>query len=207
MKKLKNSEGFSLIETMAALFIVVLLIVAMGTGMSSATKIYNEAIYASDCNALANVLNTAISDILRYAQTVRKPMPNKPFVDRAGEHFVNQEGTIVTLDGQEYVFTSMDYGIQDAYFYIAYRDADGDGIPENDPIGRLQLKSLRKDITMDLVNGGIYPDLNITDFHADYVEKSDSKAGGYFDIRYKIVSDTYTDRVKQVQFCVRVLNG
>lgn len=184
-----------------------LLIVAMGTGMSSASKIYNEAAYASDCNALTNVLNTSISDILRYSQNVRKPEKNKPFVDPTGEWFMDYDGQRLMPDGQEQVFTSFDYGIQDAYFYIAHADRDGDGFLDNEAIGKLQLKSLRKDITMDLVNEGIYPDLNIKDFQATYVEKSAENLGGYFDVCYTIVSDTYPDREKQVSFCVRVLNA
>ena len=136
LKKLKNKAGMTLMEMMASLLIMVLLILAMRTGMNTGVQVYNDAAFESHSATLAANINTALTDILRYAQDVKDPTPPQ-FPPNAAQDY-------------EFVFTNLEYGLRDAYFTVS------DGI--------LQIRSENNGFQPKaLVNSGSYDKLTIKD--------------------------------------------
>ncbi len=195
MHKLKSKAGLSLLEMLLALMILVFLVLGMGVGMDAGSRIYRESWFENESASLAGILNTALGDILRYSTDV------KGDPDQCGN-----PSHVVPLDEEEmeileqrndvdvgFVFTSMDYGVQDAYFRISQK-------------GALTLESLRNESWMELVNSGAYPNLEVADFTVKYTARiAPGVYGGYFEINYTIYS-TDSDKSKDVTCIVRHLN-
>ncbi len=195
MKKLKNKGGFSLIEMMCALLILVLLIMAMDVGFQAGGEIYQAATFESESATLAGILNTSLGDILRYSIDVRETTATEK------QKYGNDVGIPHATDAtKHYVFTSLDYGIQDAYFYIPPHESGVD-------MGPLQMKNTRNPNVVELVNTGAYPDLVISDFSITYSPRvAPGVQGGYFEISYKITSELDSSRTRMVNTIVRVMN-
>lgn len=211
MKKLKSKSGMTLMEMMASLLILTLLVTAMGTGMDTAMNVYGDAMFESNSASLAGIVNTALSDVLRYAQDIRtKDTANgETFQDAAGNALGSNVG---------FVFTNIEYGVQDVYFQTKTGSDETRGI--------LTLRSLRFDdqsgsiMETALVNAGAYPDLEITNFKAMYVEPGaacdiqltdgtpvHTSRGGYFYITYTIQNTMDTTKTRNVETIVRLLNA
>lgn len=187
MKKLKNNAGFSLIELLCALLILVILVMAIGAGMDTGTKLYFDATFEAESATLAGILNTSIGDILRFSTVVKSDKVRNP-----------PEG--FDTEAVDYVFTSHDYGIRHAYFYTPIA-ADGT------ETGVLQLKNMSDDKVVELVNTGAYPDLAIQGFECEYTPRvAPGIEGGYFTVTYKIVSETIPDKTREVEMIVRLMN-
>lgn len=204
MKKLLNKKGFTLIELLATMVIMLLVLSAIGVGMDGASRMYEDATFAADSSNLAGILNSALGDILRYSRDVHTTTETDyPYVQQVGADHVFVDSTSARVPDVDFVFTSIEYGIQDAYFYTP--------IDENDEfLGVLQLKNLRNVKTTELVNAGAYPNLGITDFTITYTPTSDSSTtvgGAYFKIEYKIYSLTDPTKTKDVECIVRMLNA
>lgn len=200
MKKLKQKSGVTLIEMLVAILVLVFIIIGMNAGTDAGTRIYNDSVFESDCATLSGILNTAIGDILRYSQDVRRPEKGALYVTQDGTSFVDESGTIQdTL----FVFTNVEYGVQDAYFYVPLNEGNGRD-------GMLQMKNLRKAKVNDVITTGAYPNLKITDFDITYVapgEEADGKTceGGYFNISYTL-SDLQDTKTRDFECCVRMIN-
>lgn len=204
MKKLLNKKGFTLIELLATMVIMLLVLSAIGVGMDGASRMYEDATFAADSSNLAGILNSALGDILRYSRDVHTTTETDyPYVQQVGADHVFVDSTSARVPDVDFVFTSIEYGIQDAYFYTP--------IDENDEfLGVLQLKNLRNVKTTELVNAGAYPNLGITNFTITYTPTSDSSTtvgGAYFKIEYKIYSLTDPTKTKDVECIVRMLNA
>ena len=192
MEKLKSKEGFTLIEMVVALLILVMIIVSMDTVMDSSLRIYNDATFEADSASMAGIVNTNIGDILRYVDYIK----------------TNEDGVFVGADGGqlsnvEFVFTSYDYGVQDAYFYLA-PDA------ERGSSGVLQMRSLKNAGTVELVNTGAYPNLAITDFDVVFTPNRDESGNivsGYFEVTYTIFDVNHPDKTKDESCVVRLMNA
>ncbi len=187
MKKLKNNAGFTLIEMLCALLIMVILIMGIGVGMDTGSQIYRDATFESDSATLAGILNTSIGDILRFSSVTKSDeIRNLP------------EGFDPTK--VEFVFTSLDYGIQHAYFHTpVYEDGTSMGV--------LQLKNLKNDKVVELVNTGAYPELVISNFECKFTPRANPGIeGGYFTVTYKIYSESDMTKVRNVEMIVRLMN-
>jgi prepilin-type N-terminal cleavage/methylation domain-containing protein len=195
MKKLKNNAGFTLIEILCALLIMVLLVIGMGVGMGSGTQIYREAAFESESGTLAGIVNTSLGDILRYSINIR-PVTAAEKLEHGADVGIPDADDAT----KRYVFTSMDYGIQDAYFYLPPHES-------GKTMGTLHMKNLRNAVARELVNSGAYPDLLISEFAITFTPRTGvGAAGGYFTITYKIVSDSDNTKTRQVETIVRVMN-
>jgi prepilin-type N-terminal cleavage/methylation domain-containing protein len=187
MKKLTKKGGFSLIEMMCALLIMVLLIMAIDVGLKAGGEIYQDATFEAESGTLAGILNTSLGDILRYSSHVKQL--------NAQDQMDNGLSSDV-----EFVFTSIDYGIQDAYFYTPPHESGG-------YMGTLQMKNLRNAKTVELVNSGAYPDLVISDFVIKYKPRtSPGIEGGYYTITYTIYSESDLTKTREVETIVRQMN-
>ena len=173
MKKLKSKAGLTLIEMIISILILVFMVIGMGPGMDTAARIYREATFETDTAMLADVINNTMGDILRYAEDIDlKDLNGNPLPASI-----------------PFVFTSYDYRIQDGYFYIPTEET-----------GILQMKNLRNGSVVDLVNTGVYPDLQISELHIDLEDNILVR------ISYKISSLSDPNRFREIQSIVRLMN-
>lgn len=190
MKKLKSRRGLTLMEALVSIVILVMLIISMGTGINAAIGIYGESRFESNSASLADIINTSLNDILRYAENI-KPKT-------LGE------------DNTTYTFTNIEYGMQDVYFYIP-AETIGTEIK-----GILSLQSASAaSFKTPLVNSGVYSDMEIKDFSIKYLDAGDSTKdedgiittyGGCFYITYTIKSTIDTEMERVVETVVRLAN-
>ena len=200
MRKLKNQSGFTLVEMMAVVLILVILTMGMGKTMDAGVQIYRDAIFESESATLAGILNTSLGDILRYS---------KDIVVNPGT-FEDSSGEMIVKERVGFVFSNEEYGIYDAYFYTPVLQG---GVSK----GVLQMKNLLDADVVELVNTGAYPDLVISNFKIQYVApgatvtdasgNSIVSRGDYFTITYSIFSATNDQMVREVETVIRRMNG
>ena len=192
MKGLKNKKGMTLIEMLVTLVILVFLVVGVGTCMSSAIRIYDESTFEADSETLAGIVNTTMSDVLRFAK-------------------VRDDGNYIDYDGTKrsdltYVFSSGEYAVSEAYFTISETDDRTNGV--------IQLGTLKNEDKRELINTGAYPNLTIDEstFSVRYVkenehnEEGNELRSGYFEISYDIHSSVKPEVTKHIDHVVRVMN-
>lgn len=193
MKKLAKKSGFTLIEMLATLLILVFLILGIGTGMDSAVRIYDEAKFEANSASMANIVNTSLGDILRYAD-------NLTVVDPDVGYFEDSSHTRVP--NVDFVFTNYEYAVRDAYFSLKDGSNNDDGI--------LRLRNLTNGSVVELVNTGAYPDMKIGDFKLEYKaldkDAAGNTIGGYFTVTYKVYSEKDSNLTKDVQYIIRCMN-
>lgn len=192
MKKIASKSGFTLIEMLATLLILVFLILGIDTGMDSAVRVYDEAKFEANSASMANIVNTSLGDILRYSDNLTVAEENTSFKDSAG--------TIVP--NVEFVFTNYEYGVRDAYFSLKDSANKEDGI--------LRMRNLENGNVVELVNTGAYPDMKIGDFHLEYKalgkDENGNTTGGYFTVEYTVFSKKDSNLTKDVQCIIRCMN-
>lgn len=200
MKKLKNKAGFTLVEMMAVVLILVILTMGIGKTMDAGMQIYRDAIFEADSASLAGILNTALGDVLRFSEDI---------TENTGT-FEDASGSLIDRAVVEFVFTNWEYGAEDAYFHIPLQAG---GISK----GVLQMKSISNTDIIELVNTGAYPDLVISNFEIQYVKPGATVTdaagniqklrGDYFNVSYKIYSESNDQMVREVYTTIRRMNG
>lgn len=198
MKKLKNKAGFTLMEMLVSIFVLVLLVMGIGTSMDSGLQVYKTSNLNANSGILVDIINTSLDDLLRYAE-VQVVDSTKPTYDAKG------------AEGIGFLFTSRDFGMIGARFVL------------EDGILKMQGRA-GEDGTLpaavELVNNGSYSDLKITYFTITYVPKGstmtvtrtdgrkyNSTEGGFFFVDYKIENQLDKMQVRSVQTVVRLLNA
>ena len=195
MKKSRKNSGFTLIEMMCALLILVFITIGISFSVNAGSKIYEDSMFESESATLAGILNTALGDILRYSIGSRELTPVEIQANGNDVGIAN-----ITDSSKRYVFTSLDYGIQDAYFFIPPHQDGGN-------MGPVQLKNLRNANVVELINTGAYPNLVVSNFQIVFSPRvAPGIEGGYYQISYKITSTTNPDKVRNVETIVRVMN-
>ncbi|MBQ8519494.1 MAG: type II secretion system protein [Agathobacter sp.] len=109
MRKLKSKKGFTLIEMLACVVVLILIGGICSVGMNLATRSYNESVYESDSQMLEDTLNLYLCDILRHATSVQT---------EADENA--EEKDVIS-------FTNVAYQIYDGHIEVSERKDDKGG--------------------------------------------------------------------------------
>jgi len=194
MKKLRSRAGMTMVELLIGLLILVFLVIGIGVGMDSGSRVHQESLFESNSASLAGILNTALGDILRHSEDIR-PNTGSNLKDSNDQFLDARYG---------FVFTSYEYGVRDAYFDLPVADGETQA-------GILYLRNLRNGSVTEVVNSGVYPNLVITSFDLTYVAPgSDSEGnagrGGYFNVSYTIQSTDNEELLREVESVIRLMN-
>lgn len=176
MKRMKSKAGFTLMEMIVTLLVLVIMTSGVTFSMSAGARIYQESVFESHSALLMDTLNNSLSDILRNS--------TKAWALEAAEKDA-YPGDV------NYAFSNPDYGASSAYIYEYY--------------GVLKIFSAGSD-GVDLVNTGAYPDLEISDCEIRYIAEQAGNYGGHFTISYRIVSTKNPSLSREVSTVVRTLN-
>jgi prepilin-type N-terminal cleavage/methylation domain-containing protein len=192
----RGKAGFTLVEMLATILILVLLVAGMSVGIASAYRIYSTAIFESDSAVMISNINKTLGDILGYAQELRT---DAPFRDWSGIALPTGTGA----NAVNFVFSNSEYGLQQAYFYVSTGDDEDldESTTIGEPVGRIQFMSLGSDTPLDVINQGVYVNLEVTNFRITYNE-----TGQYFSISYTVRSTQDASKTKDVEYAVRLLN-
>ena len=167
MKKLKNAKGFTLVETLTCMIMLVLLGGICSTGMNLAMKSYQETVFESNSQTLASSLETYMNDILRYATDVE------------------------TTDGKVTGFTNPSYQMYEGM--IAVSTTEGETKDKMVIYTRPAGEDARKEFL--IVGPGMYGnDMYIADFTLKYDETTQLFEGEYKikSVRMSSMVRTYT---------------
>ncbi len=186
MERNRAKAGFTMIELLVSVVIMVFLAIGMGAGMDSGSKVHRDANFETDSAMLVDTLNSALGDVLRYSKDIRE---NKDvFQDSLG----NQHNHYYV----PFVFTNLEYGVQDGYLML---DSEG--------TKTIQIRSLKNSDQYELVNVGAYSNLNVTDFHLSYVSPAEDTGGntGYVVATY-VIHNANNTLSKEISTVIRFMN-
>ena len=187
MKKLKNAKGFTLVETLTCMLMLVILGGICSTGMEFAMKCYQETVFESNSQTLASSLEVYMSDILRYATDVKTT------------------GS-ADADGYKVVtgFTNPVYQMYEGMIAVSTEDeTSGKMVIYTRPAG----EAARKEYL--IVGHGMYAeDMYITDFILKYKDKEEDtdEEKHYFIGEYKIKSELTDSMVRTYTFGCRTIS-
>ena len=180
-----HRSGFTLVETLVSILILVIMVAATTTGMNAAVRIYKEATFHANSATLESMLRATLEDLLSYAQDVQ----TRP---AAG----NAEGN--------FLYTNYEYGVQDAYLRLNTTKTDGSPI---------QMVNQETGEARDLMNTGAYPMLTIRTPESGnwvvYGIPADAPAGStekVFTYNFTIVSQQDPNMTREVSGTIYLLN-
>lgn len=186
MHRLHNKRGFTLVETLAAIIILVLLSGVVGVGVQTALKSYNTLTFASESDILSSTLYTALSDILRFSQWV--PPEDEDSASDDTVHFTSSKkhgivnGSLLVLQGK--------IAVDPENSANGGTNSEGGGAAGNPD---------ESESYYYLINAGAYSNLRISDFKLEY---KDGVFSGYY-----IIENKGGTLQKKVEFAFRSLNA
>ncbi len=139
-KKRRRSAGFTLLESLIALLIVVLITACVAVGTSASGRVYRRSLFASESDLTAATLDIALSDVLRYAYAVE----------------CAEDGTVLSFSNDNYSVAGGHFVIKEGFLYLNTSDTLSD-----DTVGE-HLKPL--------IGGNTYTASTLTDFQLSYRE-------------------------------------
>ena len=125
----RNCRGFTLVEMLCAIVVLILISGIMATGVGLGVKTLRKSLVNSESQVLCATLRTAVSDELRYAGTTTVSTTGVTFFSQNyGEYAaygVNDDGQ-VTLKGEKIIPSkSYPHGIKGEVDIISYDDQTG----------------------------------------------------------------------------------
>lgn len=145
LKRKRNKKGFTLVETLCAMIMMVLVTSIIVGGLQFTTNNFSKMMSISEAQVLSKTLSTAVADELRYAFDIK---PN--------QYSTYKGSSVVT-------YKSTNYGSEDDTF-DPYIDVDQEGhliIIENDKIEN----------SNKLVSDKVYTYGNTANIHIEYSEE------------------------------------
>lgn len=217
-KKLHSNKGFTLVEMLAALLVVVMMSLMMSVGASVGARVQREATFVAESDILASTINTAVQDVLRYAEI--EPYTEKDVTALEGlpKQIATLENALITqneltMDGGTCFITNNDYGIVSGVLLMEPYNVGTTAEPKY--VDRLAMKfqeytkegDTRKLVEYDnlkphfLVSHGVYTTLIIKDFDVAFDD-------GVFTLTYTISEPSGTKPMtKDVEVSFRPANA
>jgi prepilin-type N-terminal cleavage/methylation domain-containing protein len=187
MNRLRSQGGFTLVELLVSIMVLVLLVVAMGTGMTTALRVYQESVFQSNSENLASMLNATLEDMFQYSKNI--------YV-RDEDTNTFKGNTEITVDGVpegvNVLFSNSEYGATNAYIFVNDNSTDEDANP-------VQFINVSNSKVKDVLNIGAYPNLGVKDLIITYTN-------GVFNIEYTIYSTKDANSELKVKDAVSMLN-
>lgn len=235
LKKLKSKGGFTLVEMLVALAIVVMLSLMISVGTSIGAKVQREATFVAESDILASTINTALQDVLRFAEI-------EPYTAKSGDEInamgltgtpkileENKNGlvgdSLLKINGTSHacLITNNNYGITNGSLVLEEYAVDPGDATKNKERLAIKFQEYEKGSggSRDpieyanlephyLVSHGVYTTLIIKDFEIDYtgaVEKDGIYVGGVFTVSYTISEPGSKPLKKDVEISFRPANG
>ncbi len=166
--KLKSRLGYTLTEAIVSVLIIALLAVALSSGLSVAMKVYKQSLFTSNSEILADTINAALSDVLRFASDVDTGTGSGGSSGSGTTGGSSSGGSGASSESDKVHFTNQQYGAvsaggwidtKDGYVYIFKDSADTTGAL--------------------LVNTGAYDDIKASDFEMTYDGTAKTFTGSY----------------------------
>lgn len=127
MKKLRGRKGFTLVELLCVLAVLVLVSAGMLTGVLLGVRSYAKSVSYSEAQVLLQTLKTSVSDELRYAGVVRQEAgrPIGFFSQRFGQTAFsgfsqNQDGQVLLGENKLLPAKAYPYGLRAQAELTAY---------------------------------------------------------------------------------------
>ena len=99
VKKLRSRGGFTMVEMLCAVLVLVLASGAMAMEVTFATRTYNDSMATSQAQTLSSTLSTAVKEELRYAEVITAGTDGKN-VTYSSLHYGDGASFGVNSDGQ-----------------------------------------------------------------------------------------------------------
>ena len=150
MKKIKKQNGFTMVEMLACVVVLLLLTSVCTMGMSMALNSYNTSVFESESQMLESTLDRYLGDIIRHAT-----------LDLEAEVLENGNKKIKNITNMSYGIYQGNIGISDDGRFCIYKTpTDTDGVL--------------------LLNENVYTNtLRISDFKLEYNEAGQYVVGSY----------------------------
>lgn len=107
--KLIKKDGFSLLESVVSLLIVLTIMVFVTIGINAANRMYRKSLFLSESEILASTIDIALSDILRYSSNGSVNTDGTVVFSNDSYHVVG--GNFFVENGRIYINTSEDSSI------------------------------------------------------------------------------------------------
>ena len=151
-KKYKSQRGFTLVEMLACVIVLLLVGLLCSTGLNLALDSYQRSVYESNSQMLESTLDTYLGDILRHARSVSSS------TDGEGNEIIS--------------FTNGTYQIYEGYICVLSEEQKNGGV-------FLIYKDAEAEPTL-MVSSNVYGgDLYIKDFILSYDEATQMFTGAY----------------------------
>ena len=105
VRRLRSRNGMTLIETLAAVLIIALLTSVILSGSQAAFHVYVQNTFAAESQNVADTINKALSDVLRYAVNVK-----------------------TDEDGYVTAYTNSSYGVTNGVICLGQTSSDDEGL-------------------------------------------------------------------------------
>lgn len=178
MRKIKENNGFTLVEMLACVVTLILICGICSAGMNLAVKSYNESMYESDSQMLESTLNLYICDILRHATKIE-----------------TEEAVLPDANGEKDVsgFTNVAYQIYGGTIKVMERTDEGGGA--------FMVYETKNNAGVMLVGENVYAGtLYVSDFKLKFNEEK-----GYFTGSYVIKSTVLEHASRECVFTCRTI--
>ncbi|MEA4971832.1 MAG: type II secretion system protein [Candidatus Metalachnospira sp.] len=98
--KLNRKDGFTLLESIVTLTIVLIITVCVTIGISASNRLYRKSLFYSESEILSSIIDVALSDILRYSSNVTS-LDGK--VSFSNINYGVANGHLLVKDGRIYI--------------------------------------------------------------------------------------------------------
>ena len=227
-KKLTSKSGFTLVEMLVSLAIVVMMSLMISVGTSVGAKVQRESTFVAESDILASTINTAVQDVLRFSEIEAYSPKTDDELEAMGltgtaKSLESTKSALVgdnllTIDdiANSCLITNDDYGItsgalimdnsHDSKDRLAMRFQEYEKAVSGGGRTPIEYSKLKPHF---LVSHGVYTTLIVEDFEIDYAGATLEDGvykGGVFTMKYTIKEPGSKPLTKKVETSFRLAN-